>query len=105
MMGGGRGNGSADNGFADHCLTTWRPRPRTKNAFQLSVIRNPFYVWERAVQIHRVHRDLRAKMGEASSPLAPCSALRSAATKQAQRARSEERRVGKECRSRWSPYH
>ena len=22
-----------------------------------------------------------------------------------QRARSEERRVGKECRSRWSPYH
>ena len=24
---------------------------------------------------------------------------------QAQRDRSEERRVGKECRSRWSPYH
>src|SRR3712207_9309626 len=24
---------------------------------------------------------------------------------QAQRTRSEERRVGKECRSRWSPYH
>src|SRR2546429_4756891 len=24
---------------------------------------------------------------------------------QRQRARSEERRVGKECRSRWSPYH
>ena len=23
----------------------------------------------------------------------------------AKRARSEERRVGKECRSRWSPYH
>ena len=23
----------------------------------------------------------------------------------AQRMRSEERRVGKECRSRWSPYH
>ena len=23
----------------------------------------------------------------------------------AQRVRSEERRVGKECRSRWSPYH
>ena len=22
-----------------------------------------------------------------------------------ERARSEERRVGKECRSRWSPYH
>ena len=25
--------------------------------------------------------------------------------KEAQRVRSEERRVGKECRSRWSPYH
>ena len=25
--------------------------------------------------------------------------------KRLQRARSEERRVGKECRSRWSPYH
>ena len=24
---------------------------------------------------------------------------------QYRRARSEERRVGKECRSRWSPYH
>src|SRR2546427_9912135 len=25
--------------------------------------------------------------------------------RQAERTRSEERRVGKECRSRWSPYH
>src|SRR2546423_7100603 len=29
----------------------------------------------------------------------------SASTTLARRARSEERRVGKECRSRWSPYH
>src|SRR5690242_21325328 len=28
-----------------------------------------------------------------------------ATTRQALDARSEERRVGKECRSRWSPYH
>ena len=27
------------------------------------------------------------------------------ATGKAMRKRSEERRVGKECRSRWSPYH
>ena len=27
------------------------------------------------------------------------------AAKKASRTRSEERRVGKECRSRWSPYH
>ena len=26
-------------------------------------------------------------------------------TDRAKEARSEERRVGKECRSRWSPYH
>src|SRR2546422_11174116 len=31
--------------------------------------------------------------------------LRSAAPSQILLARSEERRVGKECRSRWSPYH
>ena len=29
----------------------------------------------------------------------------SAAVTEAAEARSEERRVGKECRSRWSPYH
>src|SRR2546430_1411753 len=29
----------------------------------------------------------------------------SAAVEQTLRERSEERRVGKECRSRWSPYH
>ena len=28
-----------------------------------------------------------------------------AATRESPRTRSEERRVGKECRSRWSPYH
>src|SRR2546422_5229350 len=28
-----------------------------------------------------------------------------AATDEKRRCRSEERRVGKECRSRWSPYH
>ena len=32
-------------------------------------------------------------------------ALKESLTICARRARSEERRVGKECRSRWSPYH
>src|SRR3712207_8737914 len=37
---------------------------------------------------------------------APTAAGRWARTAgRAQRGRSEERRVGKECRSRWSPYH
>src|SRR2546422_9352819 len=31
--------------------------------------------------------------------------INQAAAELARRARSEERRVGKECRSRWSPYH
>ena len=34
-----------------------------------------------------------------------CSAAREAAIVIGPRTRSEERRVGKECRSRWSPYH
>src|SRR2546430_14499547 len=42
-------------------------------------------------------------------PFHLCACHRRAITNPAQRAapnaRSEERRVGKECRSRWSPYH
>ena len=33
------------------------------------------------------------------------SSLVSATKKYLEQVRSEERRVGKECRSRWSPYH
>ncbi len=33
------------------------------------------------------------------------SAVLGVAFRRSRRARSEERRVGKECRSRWSPYH
>src|SRR5215211_8852487 len=35
----------------------------------------------------------------------PILAPRSSRSKDPARGRSEERRVGKECRSRWSPYH
>src|SRR5258706_16010539 len=35
----------------------------------------------------------------------PCMSTKSPAKSQTQKGRSEERRVGKECRSRWSPYH
>src|SRR2546425_10395498 len=49
----------------------------------------------------RLHQDLGIDVSEALEAslafhLTPRDALR---------ARSEERRVGKECRSRWSPYH
>ena len=40
------------------------------------------------------------------NPLHPrAPARRRRATRESSRSRSEERRVGKECRSRWSPYH
>src|SRR3712207_9425979 len=38
-------------------------------------------------------------------PCSLCSKLRKGALIRVAKARSEERRVGKECRSRWSPYH
>src|SRR2546429_8150000 len=37
--------------------------------------------------------------------LAPIAGLLAHLAQRRVRARSEERRVGKECRSRWSPYH
>ena len=54
------------------------------------------------------HRDLSQK--QAQFLLAPCSPnasfpARAAASFASATTRSEERRVGKECRSRWSPYH
>ena len=42
----------------------------------------------------RPHDDRTFSVDEASLPFGPATG-----------ARSEERRVGKECRSRWSPYH
>src|SRR6266566_8218221 len=36
LCGGARRNRTADNGFADHCLTTWRPRHRTGKLSVLS---------------------------------------------------------------------
>src|SRR3712207_5118438 len=35
----------------------------------------------------------------------PPGGVAAASTTRGRRSRSEERRVGKECRSRWSPYH
>src|ERR1035438_7204316 len=47
--------------------------------------------------------------GTADGPVADegrvCLEHRNAAAHTAVKGRSEERRVGKECRSRWSPYH
>ena len=52
---------------------------------------------------------IRASYLSAEEPLRPRLAQRTAEVAQLKeevsRLRSEERRVGKECRSRWSPYH
>ena len=37
--------------------------------------------------------------------LTSCNNVKSGETSSKEDLRSEERRVGKECRSRWSPYH
>ena len=50
-----------------------------------------------SADVQRITRNVSCKtiLGERTEQLAASLALR----------RSEERRVGKECRSRWSPYH
>ena len=48
---------------------------------------------------------LRASDGQRDDIAVIHDAARCFQTEAAVRARSEERRVGKECRSRWSPYH
>ena len=49
---------------------------------------------------HPKDKIIRMGIGDVTQPLAPAviEAMHKAV-------RSEERRVGKECRSRWSPYH
>ena len=49
--------------------------------------------------LHRVSREARQKRGAELLEFAGLAPF------QSRLARSEERRVGKECRSRWSPYH
>ena len=44
-------------------------------------------------------------INESSSEFSPNNRLESSSSEYAAQLRSEERRVGKECRSRWSPYH
>src|SRR3712207_4887229 len=45
------------------------------------------------------------RLAQASGPDAPRVSIDTRKARVAEQARSEERRVGKECRSRWSPYH
>ena len=47
------------------------------------------------------YQDAFAALGQREAQILVCDS----AEETVQQARSEERRVGKECRSRWSPYH
>src|SRR2546426_12719071 len=73
---------------------------------------NPFFVaWEMPAKLDRskeempgdVHGGMDQVGGEDRAGLAPRPAVEEAGD--GGQDRSEERRVGKECRSRWSPYH
>ena len=50
-------------------------------------------------------KDLRVERGLTLEQLAEQTHLSKSALGSYEGDRSEERRVGKECRSRWSPYH
>src|SRR2546422_7736104 len=55
------------------------------------IVKKAYCDWER-------YKEFKASMHEAAFELIEIPHVR-------QSGRSEERRVGKECRSRWSPYH
>ena len=53
-----------------------------------------------------VSQEIRSEaVGMGASAVAQLPAVRAALLQRQRTTRSEERRVGKECRSRWSPYH
>src|SRR5438094_8243208 len=58
----------------------------------------------RAIRPSRIDRDRRHRIDGQSEDRAGRGANR-CSTQSCNDHRSEERRVGKECRSRWSPYH
>src|SRR6266542_6673055 len=68
-----------------------------------AVVRNPNRLYE---EVRAVTADLEnADPAELESAVAGADAVLSGLGPRSASERSEERRVGKECRSRWSPYH
>ena len=58
-----------------------------------------------AVDCEAIALTWHATFGAAMKPSKGITITNATATRNSLRMRSEERRVGKECRSRWSPYH
>ena len=76
-------------------ITLHRVSPRyyrPENAFEKSVL----------TRLEKIPTDIYESVEEGANYIA-CEIAQTIREKQ--KARSEERRVGKECRSRWSPYH
>ena len=58
------------------------------------------------MRVHELAKELEIKSQEIIEALGGTAyEVKSASSNIEDAARSEERRVGKECRSRWSPYH
>src|SRR5947207_8049789 len=74
----------AEDGIRDHCVTG---------------------VQTCALPIFAVHPRLGTARGGTATAHCPAGGRGSATNRSPRPGRSEERRVGKECRSRWSPYH
>ena len=83
---------------ADAALVMWWPELHRQVRVEGRVVR----VSAREADAYFATRPRGAQLGAWASPQSRVVASR-AALEQAMR--SEERRVGKECRSRWSPYH
>ena len=56
-------------------------------------------------QAQKMQEDMKSKQAELEAAEYTGSAAGEMVTVKMNGKRSEERRVGKECRSRWSPYH
>ena len=77
-------------------LTRFIPRRRWAGVFPVTPA--TLLAWHRRLAARRYDTSHRRQPGRPAT-------VRSIARLAVRLARSEERRVGKECRSRWSPYH
>src|SRR2546427_11584572 len=86
-------------------LRRLRPRPRGRRSAVRTLARARF-VRVSARKARLVLDQIRGKsVGEALATLQYTPRAAARIVEKVLRSRSEERRVGKECRSRWSPYH
>src|SRR2546429_9794339 len=104
---------------ASHVSTAWRGRRRRARYFFFLMIRRPprstLFPYTTLFRSHQVEHEGELAMvigrhcshlrdtDDALSYLLGFTCLNDVTARDLQR--SEERRVGKECRSRWSPYH